>query len=328
MTPYVYKLLFRTAVHFGTDNGLLADCDYTVQADTLFSALLEEALLLEGPSALNNLVSAAKDGQLLLSNAFPTIEYNGDEFYYVPRPLLPETPHFTNSSARKAFKKKRWLRASDLMIWVNAVKNREDPTSLITTFDQNDFGRFDNRTAVSLQGEEPEPYQIATWRFNPYNDAALYVVVMTTEELHEILAALFASIGHSGIGGKRRSGLGRFDIDVIDLTEPYTDDLIALKQKLTTSDALLQMSLSAALPADHELVKALKDAHFEIERRGGFTDSLDYASTWLRRKDLFVLSAGSIFRQSFEGDVYDLSIGGKHPLYRYAKPLFLGVTPS
>ena len=28
----------------------------------------------------------------------------------------------------------------------------------------------------------------------------------------------------------------------------------------------------------------------------------------------------------FAGDIYDVSEGGKHPVYRYAKPIFMGVS--
>ena len=46
---------------------------------------------------------------------------------------------------------------------------------------------------------------------------------------------------------------------------------------------------------------------------------------WRRKKDLYVFNSGSTFTEKFEGDICDVSSGGAHPVYRYAKPLWLGV---
>ena len=40
---------------------------------------------------------------------------------------------------------------------------------------------------------------------------------------------------------------------------------------------------------------------------------------------MYVFAAGSCFKNEFEGDIYDVTNGGSHPVYRYAKPLFMGV---
>lgn len=36
-------------------------------------------------------------------------------------------------------------------------------------------------------------------------------------------------------------------------------------------------------------------------------------------------SAGSTFTKDFLGDVYDVSNNGRHSVYRYAKPMLMGV---
>ena len=50
-----------------------------------------------------------------------------------------------------------------------------------------------------------------------------------------------------------------------------------------------------------------------------------YAEEYRRKRDLYVFAAGSCFKNEFEGDIYDVTNGGSHPVYRYAKPLFMGV---
>ena len=57
-----------------------------------------------------------------------------------------------------------------------------------------------------------------------------------------------------------------------------------------------------------------------------FVASSDYAEEWRKKKDLYVFTAGSCFVNCFAGDIYDVSEGGKHPVYRYAKPIFMGVS--
>ena len=86
------------------------------------------------------------------------------------------------------------------------------------------------------------------------------------------------------------------------------------------------MLLSVALPADEELENAMENASYLLEKRSGFVASSDYAEEWRKKKDLYVFTAGSCFVNCFAGDIYDVSEGGKHPVYRYAKPIFMGVS--
>ena len=44
-----------------------------------------------------------------------------------------------------------------------------------------------------------------------------------------------------------------------------------------------------------------------------------------RKRDFHVFAAGSCFANQFLGDIFDVSTGGAHPVYRYAKPLFMEV---
>ena len=86
------------------------------------------------------------------------------------------------------------------------------------------------------------------------------------------------------------------------------------------------MSLSTSLPKDDELEEALENSSYLMEKRSGFIYSTSYSDEFRRKKDMYVFSSGSCFENIFDGDVYDVSEGqGKHKVYRYAKPLFLGV---
>ena len=76
---------------------------------------------------------------------------------------------------------------------------------------------------------------------------------------------------------------------------------------------------------DDELEQALEDASYLMQKRSGFVASAIYADEWRKKRDLYVFSAGSCFKNCFQGDIFDVSDGGRHPVYRYAKPLFMGV---
>ena len=77
MTATVVKLSFTSPVHFG--NGRLSDAECACSADTLFSALFMEAM---AQGSQEDLLAAARDGDLLLSDAFP---WMGDDCY-LPKP--------------------------------------------------------------------------------------------------------------------------------------------------------------------------------------------------------------------------------------------------
>lgn len=86
------------------------------------------------------------------------------------------------------------------------------------------------------------------------------------------------------------------------------------------------MSLSVALPTDKELETVLHDAEYLLCKRSGFVASEQYAPEQMRKKDLYVFKAGSCFAEQFGGDVYDVSGKcGRHPVYRYAKPMLMEV---
>ena len=88
---------------------------------------------------------------------------------------------------------------------------------------------------------------------------------------------------------------------------------------------LVCMLLSGALPQDQELDTVLEKASYGLEKRSGFVSSENYADEQQKKNDLYLLKAGSCFETQFEGDIYDVGCGGSHPVYRYAKALFVGV---
>lgn len=298
----IYKLEFRTGVHFG--NGMLNDSVYTFRADTLFSALYIEALK-HGVS--EQLRKQVVSGNLLFSDAFP---YVGNQ-YMIPKPMLYIEPSDKgDSSAKKKYKKLKYLPVERLEEYLaGSMKLDENP--------MHGFGLEELRTMAAVRKEEDTlPFHVGTYYYNRGN--GLYIIVgYQTEDVRVLAEELLKGVALAGIGGKRASGLGKFDLR-------RGEDSQELFHHLNKK-ADCYMLLSAALPIEKDMEHALEGASYLLEKRSGFIASDTYADEPRKKKDVYVFSAGSCFKHVFCGDLIDVSDGGRHPVYRYAVPLFMGV---
>lgn len=303
----LYRLKFQSAVHFGRNN--LDEGEYFCCADTLFSALCQEALRM-GDSVLKRFYHDTKEGGLLFSDLFP---YMGG-IYYIPKPMkhIESADSGGNSVIKKAYKKLKYIPMDMLDIYLHGEYDVLNAPGL------EKLGHFEMKTVVSVRGvSEPEPYRIGTYYYNPGN--GLYFIVGYKEEkVLELTEKLLDNLSFSGIGGKKASGLGRFELFQGKLPEKFY-------AKLEQSGSRY-MSLSVSLPTDDELETVLEGAEYLVCNRSGFIASEKYAAEQMRKKDLYVFKSGSCFKERFNGDVYDVSHkNGRHPVYRYAKPILVEV---
>lgn len=304
----VIKLHFKSRVHFG--DGRLDDSNFTLPAHTVFSALCQEALLIEGEAGINRLVAAVNEGNLRLSDALPFIV---DE-YYLPKPMLrlkSQNNADNDPNAGKKFKKLKYIPLSSFNKFCRGEFEVEDVDKAI-----KDFGKSSLRTCLSSAGRyvvNKDPYFIGLFEFVP--EAGLYIIIQGHNEMLAEIKNLFASLGFSGIGGKTSSGLGRFEAEFVHDNFP-----------LTANSAPL-MTLSACMADENELSDELiYGASYILQRAGGFVASASYASDARRKRDFYDFAAGSVFQKPFQGKVFDVSSGGKHPVWHYAAPLWLGVS--
>lgn len=299
----IYKFTFLSGVHFGA--GTLESAQHAFCADTLYSALCTEAT---GLDCLKEFTEYAESDELAFSDAFPYMEPE----YYLPKPIIYiENDNNGDSKQKKAYKKMSYVPLSafdDYLKGSMSVKRTEDLENL---------GRSETRTLASVRGEEEtKPYRVGVYHFN--EDCGLYVIVGYTEKKAlELVEKLLTGLSYSGIGGKRNAGLGRFVFD----REEVPKELLERLQKPSPC----AMTLASALPKDDELEAALDGASYLLIKRSGFVASAHYADEYLRKKDMYTFQAGSCFVHQFHGNVYDVSSGGAHPVYRYAKPMFMGV---
>ena len=303
MNYSIYKFEFLTGVHFGI--GMLNETANTFQADQLFSALYIEALKMQMEEEF---LDAVRSGRLLFSDAFP---YMGQQ-YFVPKPMVYVEPVKKGvSEQKKAYKKLKFLPIDKMD---NFLEGTLDPTEI----DMKDFGKFRQETqaAVRREKEDTLPYRVGVFYFG--EKSGLYILTAwEQEEDKQLLEELLESLSYTGIGGKKFSGLGKFNCIPKKVPEQFMKQL--------EKKAGRYMLLSPALPRDEELEEALSGASYQLEKRSGFVASSEYAPEWRRKKDLYVFQAGSCFEKKFEGDIYDVSDGGNHLVYRYAKPLFMRI---
>ena len=303
MVYQLYKLEFLNNVHFGKNS--LNDAEISFSADTLFSALCIEALK---SGELKKLYEITQKGGLVISDAFP---YQG-KTYYLPKPCvrIERTESRGNSSEKKKIKKMKYIPAEKMDSWLsgNFVPDER--------YDLSRLGKKGVKVSVAVRGkEEPDPYRVKYFSFNEGN--GLYFLAGGTEENLNFLEKLMTSLSYSGLGGKRYAGMGRFEYRIAGIPENI--------QKRLHQKAARYMLLSTALPDEEELPQVMQEADYQLVRRGGFVASETYSEQQMRKKDLYVFAAGSCFGKTFSGNIYDVSSGGKHAVYRYAKGFFMGV---
>lgn len=302
----IYKLVFPYGVHFGS--GLLESSKNNFMADTFFSALCIEALKIDH-TQLDKLINLVTNGDLVFSDAFPFV---GSD-YLLPKPYLQIRKNENDDSTnKKNFKKMSYLAEKYFSTYLAGELNPELQINI-----EKSIGLTETKTSAAIRGnDETQPYRVGIFRFK--KDAGLYIIYgYRNDESKHFFWKLLDSLSYSGIGGERSSGLGRFEI--------YNGKISDSLYKRLTENYSRYMTISTALPKDDELEKSMEDSSYLITRRGGFVSSEKYSDTYMRKKDLYVFSSGSTFKFKFQGDVYDVSSGGRHPVYRYAKPLFIGV---
>lgn len=302
-----YRLEFKSAVHFG--NGSLENGGYTFCADTLFSALCREALK-TGENTLQELYGYAKNGKLLFSDAFP---YTGS-IYYLPKPVLHVEAEHTkgDSLIKKAYKKLKYIPMDAMDDYLSGKYD------VLHAPDLGRLGEAVMKVSSAIRGEEEaKPYRIQTYAYHAGN--GLYLMIgYEDKQILEFVEKLLQGLSYSGIGGKKAAGMGRFALLQAEVPSAFYKKLAMQGKRY--------MSLSVSLPRDDELDHALQGARYMVCKRSGFVDSGQYAKVQMRKRDLYVLQAGSCFVTAYEGDIYDVSgIGGSHPVYRYAKPMFMEV---
>lgn len=346
MNYKIYKLKFQSPVHFGSDilGTSLEEADLICHSDTLFSALCLEYIKLNGSDNLdNNFIDLFRKGDLLISSLFP---YKKDKLY-VPKPFLVRNKNNNdakennledNKYDRKAMKKISYLKIDDMSCYLESLNKGNN--SFLEKIDKekgyNDFAEYSLIQKVSLRSnrdnkdnddDNNDLYSVGGYSF--YNDCGLYFILayMNDENL-KLFETILKSLQYSGIGGKRTSGYGLFNYEVI-----KDDSIIKIFKFEDENKDNYKMLLSLYYPIIDELNNIeLRESYYSLIKRSGFIYSLTYSDNLLKRKSLCMFKEGSCFmlkkeseNTSFKGDIINVSNNGSHEVYRYGKVLYIGL---
>lgn len=319
MNCLLYQLRFNTPVHFGGSDSALSlySSEDHFRADTLFSALCHTAMQIEGSNGLEKLLFLAKSGELLLSDSMP---WSGDCFY-LPKPFFTtQTTQELPAEKRKAIKKLAWIPADRFGEYCDALR-----TGVFFESETVSFGKSSEITkAMVPEQRDARPYPVGLYQFR--EDCGLYFLAMCRKpDDAKWLSTLVEALGITGIGGKVSAGYGKFAVvNRIALSDSAHPGLAGLYQALTGT-AQRSVLLTTSLPRDEELDRSLEGAGYQLVRRSGFVSSDTFAESPRKKQSQHFLAAGSVVQNRFFGDVYEIGTYGNHPVYRYSKPLFLGV---
>ena len=319
MNIFAYKLKFLTPVHFGAAElgGKLEAINFCYSSDTLFSALCCE---LAGSEFFSKFVDAVTQGKILLSDLLPYTEEN----FYLPKPILREKKieHAPLDEVRKQFtqrkkqKKMEYLRAANLKKYLASLKGGE------SFVESANFGTEGLTQKVSCRAEEPLPYYVSEFSFN--ENSGLYLIAMFDDKnFSDTFAEILKLLGLSGIGGKRSSGLGKFNLaEKINLNVPCAnEDLNAVQKMLTAENSTWQMTISSILPAAED-IPILKNSYYRLKKRGGFVTGGNFDK---KKNSVYLIGAGSCLPKKIEGRAVILDKIDGVEIFRFGKGIFLGL---
>lgn len=152
-------------------------------------------------------------------------------------------------------------------------------------------------------------YQVGITRY--VDETGLYVVANESSLLNELMT----SLQFSGLGGKRSSGYGRFELVIQDIPK-------RLIEQLTTHSSDSVMVLTSSLPIESDLAQAMSEGQYLLSKFSGFAFSSSTRENY-RKQDLYKFTSGSTFSRSFVGQIVDVRpLTFPHPVFNFSKPLF------
>lgn len=303
----IYKMYFKTGVRCGT--GKIESNSIEIPSDIIFSAIINEASK-ANEKILQDILDSFKEKKIILSDAFPFI----DAEYLLPKPLISFTKNDGDSSEKKLYKK---IDHIPISVFNEYVRGNSDPREILNKTENLGLIQIDTKIQKRIEGDN-EIYNLSYFRFNK-NNGLYFILGFEDERLEKLLHHLIYSIGITGIGGKKTSGLGKFEI----IEEELPNNIL---NKINSEKA--NMLLTSSMAREDELEKIDEDSNYALIRRGGFIyseDKIGRKNNVKRKRTMHFFKSGSIFNKKFEGDIFRVDDGFVHPVYRYGIPMWLEV---
>lgn len=334
MSYLLYKLKFPNGIHIGTASGhTLEETMMSVYSDTFYSAIFNEYMKIYND---DELYKVSETGEFLVSDLLPFKEKEDMlTDFYLPKPFISvqrdETIKEKNDEEvidRKKVKATNFIPADKLGEYFSFLKTGKNFPEI-----DDDFGKKElyTKNKVSLQNEDTKIYNIEVFKFNKKSGLYFIVKLPKDKKWQEIFKNILESLSLTGIGGKRNLGFGQFrredpiffDGETFDAIESESDAYI---NRGLYSDEKNFLSLSSYSPKKEEIDKIKEsDNYYQLIKRSGFVNSFLYSEQAKKRKQVYMLSSGSVLSFKPEGKILDLNLHGKHSIYRMGKPIVLGV---
>jgi len=330
MAYLLYKLRFPNGIHIGTAFGnTLEETMIGTYSDTFFSAIYNEYMKIYDD---NELYKISETGDFLVSDLLPFKEKEDRTTdFYLPKPFINIERKVIKTETtvdRKKVKAINFIPADKLNEYFSFLEKG----TKFPEIDDN-FGKRQlyTKNKVSLNGEDTNLYNIEVFKFN--KNSGLYFIVKLPEDdkWQEIFENILESLSLTGIGGKKNSGFGQFisedpmffDGTDFDAIESESDAFINRALFTKSKKFLLLSSYSPKI----EEIKKIKESDncYQLIKRSGFVNSSLYSEQAEKRKQVYMLSSGSVLNFKPEGKILDLSLHGNHSIYRMGKPIVLGV---
>ena len=335
MSYLLYKLRFPNGIHIGTASGnTLEETMISVYSDTFYSALYNEYMKLYNNDELYKI---SESGDFLVSDLLPFKEKEDiSTDFYLPKPFISiqrdETTKEKNDEEvidRKKVKATNFIPADKLKEYFSFLKTGKNFPEI-----DDDFGKKElyTKNKVSLKNEDTKLYNIEVFKFNEKSGLYFIVKLPKDEKWQEIFENILESLSLTGIGGKKNSGFGQFiikeDAMIFDGLnfEKFESESDVFINRALYSDEEKFFSISSYSPKMEEIEK-LKESenYYQLIKRSGFVNSSLYSEQAEKRKQVYMLSSGSVLSFKPEGKMLDLNLHGKHSIYRMGKPIVLGV---
>ncbi len=308
---YIVKMRPKGPLHLG-EREVLEGSASLPHADTIFSAISHAWILLHGePEWLSG--DNSSPPPFKISSAFPWFEKK----FFLPIPLsfIPR---------QKEEKKIVYISIS---LWERIARGEKIDFSVHKNDVIQDSGKLLINSSLTkrvwLYGERPR-VGLSSLSAHPgerffhfgevwfAQEAGLYFLVESSEEIWEKLQGVFRFVADEGIGGDRTVGCGLFEAPEFDMLS------------IRVPDSLFQMLVSTYYPCSDEL-EGLENGYYELIERAGYVYS-PYGQS-LRRAKVRLFRAGSVFpcERSRQGKLVDVTPATfkQHKVFRYG--IFMGL---
>ena len=254
-----------------------------------------------------------------------------DLYFYLPKPLLKLEQDEQQSAKSfeeikqlatklKKQKKSTYIRASQ-------INSLLESGSSDRQFAVPEFAAPLVAGRVALREEKPLPYYVGSYVFSEHS-GLYFILGVEHEEEFTLIKELLLSLGYSGIGGKRSSGYGKFELadDELELFDDggvYDDDT-AIALMLYNEKSKYQMCLAPVCPKADELA-VVKQGRYKLIKRGGFITSSAVKDN-IKRNSIYMLQEGSCFPERLCGQMLQQTVDGlAHDVYRDGIGMFVGL---